>query len=99
MIVYGGLAMIFLVAGFGLGWYEYDLRWKIAHAVHRVRPEMQVLVLFSRARSLRTSSVHRIYREHYPDGRLAQWHVAFAIASPLCFLAFAALLALAIRHS
>jgi hypothetical protein len=99
MLLYGGLAALCLIAGFGLGMYEYELRRQIVHAVHEVRPDLERLTLFARARSLRNSNVQAIYREHYPDSSLLRRHRIVIIVSPACFIAFAILLALAIKHS
>src|SRR5579863_335063 len=99
MILYGVLAMLCLVAGFGLGWYEYDLRWKIVTAVHLARPDLQPYSLFTRARSLGSSEVHTLYRAHFPQGRLiARRRIAF-FAAPACFLLGALFLVLAYTHS
>jgi hypothetical protein len=98
VIVYGTLALLCLIAGFGLGMYEYELRRRIVDAVHRARPDLEARTLFARARSLRTSGIGDLYRERFPSGRLLQRHKAVAIATPACFLAFVLFLALAIRH-
>jgi hypothetical protein len=98
MFLYGGLAGLCLIAGFGLGMYEYNLRWQIVNAVHKIRPDLERFALFARARS-GSSSVHALYREHYPQGKLLRWHRIVSVASPACFIAFAVLFAVAIRHS
>ena len=90
--------MACLVAGFGLGMYEYDLRWKIVNAVHEVRPDLEPFALFARARSLRSSNVQAIYREHYPQSHLLRRHRIVTLAAPVFFIGFAVLLALAIKH-
>ena len=99
MFLYGGLAALCLIAGFGLGMYEYDLRRQIVRAVHEVRPDLDTFALFARARSLRASSVHALYRDHYPQSHLLRWHQIVSIVSPACFIAFALFLTLAIKHS
>lgn len=99
MILYGGLALLCLISGFGLGMYEYELRWRIVNAVHSVRPDLEPFALFSRARSLWRSPVYRIYRDHHPQSRLLRQHTIISLASPSCFVAFAVLLVLAIKHS
>jgi hypothetical protein len=99
MIVYGAAALICLIAGFGFGMYEYELRRRIVDAVHRARPDLESHTLLARARSLRTSRVGDLYRERFPNGRLLQRHRVVTIAAPLCFLAFVLFLALAIKHS
>jgi hypothetical protein len=99
VIVYGTLALLCLIAGFGLGMYEYELRRRIADAVHRARPDLEPRALFAITRSLRASGVGDLYRERFPKGRLLQRHTAVAIAAPACFLAFVLFLVLAIKHS
>ena len=91
--------MVCLVAGFGLGMYEYELRRQIVRAIHDVRPDLEPFALFARARALRSTNVQAIYREHYPQSHLLRRHRIVTLASPACFLAFAVLLALAIKHS
>ena len=99
MILWAALAMLCLVAGFGLGWYEHDLRWRIVRAVHRVRPDLEPLTLFARARSLRGSDVIEIFRNHYPDSPLLRRRRMVSVAAPACFLLSAAFLLMAIRRS
>ncbi|MGO9436114.1 MAG: hypothetical protein ACLPH3_05595 [Terracidiphilus sp.] len=99
MFVYGVLAILCLIAGFGLGMYEYDLRRQIVEAIHQVRPDLEYRALFARARSLRSPELTAIYLEQFPQSRLLQWHKTVSIAAPACFLAFALFLALAIKHS
>jgi hypothetical protein len=99
MILWAALAMLCLVAGFGLGWYEYDLRWQIVRAVHRVRPGMEPLALFARARPLWRSEVIEVYRNHFPDSPLLTRRLVVSLAAPACFLLSTAFLVMAIRHS
>ncbi len=99
MIVYGGLAALFLIAGFGLGMYEYELRRQVVDAVHRVRPDLDRFALYARARALRNSDVIAIYRENFPDSRLLTRRWIVSLAAPACFLLSAAFLLLAIKYS
>lgn len=99
MILWAALAMLCLVAGFGLGWYEYDLRWQIVRAIHRVRPGIEPRTLFARARPLWDSEVIAIYRTHFPDSPLLTRRLVVSLAAPACFLLSAAFLVMAIRHS
>jgi hypothetical protein len=99
MILYGVLAALCLLAGFGLGLYENDLRWQIVEAVHEVRPDLEPYAMFSRARSFWGSEVHQIYGTNNPEGSLLRWHKTISIAAITCFLAFAVFLVLAIRYS
>ncbi len=99
MIFYGVLAALCLLAGFGLGLYENDLRWQIVEAVHLVRPDLEPYAMFSRARSFWGSEVHRIHETQYSESRLTNWHRTISTAAIACFLAFAIFLALAFRHS
>lgn len=91
--------MLCLVSGFGFGWYEYDLRWRIVRAVQMVRPDLDPLVLFARSRSLWGSEVIALHRRHFPDSRLPMQRWIVSIAAPACFLLSAAFLVMAIRHS
>ena len=99
MIVYGVLAMLCLIAGFGLAMYEYDLRWQIVNAVHRVRPDLEPFALFARARSLGRGEVINLYRAHFPDGGLIQRRWVVSLAAPACFVLGAVLLVVAFTHS
>jgi len=99
MVLYGVLAMLCLVAGFGLAWYEHDLRWQIVNALHRVRPDLEPFALFARAGSLRRSEVLRLYRAHCADGDLVKRSQIVLLAAPACFLFGAALLVLAFTRS
>jgi hypothetical protein len=99
MILWAALAMLCLVAGFGLGWYEHDLRWQIARAVHRVRPDLELLALFARARPLRGSEVIDIFRNHFPDSPLLARRWIVSLGAPACFVLSAVFLVMAIRHS
>src|ERR1700753_2613021 len=99
MILWAALAMLCLIAGFGLGWYEHDLRWQIARAVHRVRPDLEPLKLFARASPLRSSEVIEIFRDHYPDSPLLTRRWIVALTAPACFLLSAVFLVMAIRLS
>lgn len=99
MILWAALAMLCLIAGFGLGWYEHDLRWQIARAVHRARPDMELFVAFARSRPLRRSEIIEIYRNHFPDSTLLTKRLVVSLAAPACFLLSAAFLVMAIRHS
>ena len=100
MILYGALAMVCLIAGFGLGMYEYDLRWQIVRAVRSVRPDLGPFVLFARVgSSARRSEVLSLYRAHFPSGTLIKrrWIVLFA--APACFVLGAIFLVLAFTRS
>ncbi len=100
MILYGALAMVCLIAGFGLGMYEHDLRWQIVRAVHSVRPDLGPFVLFARVgSSARRSEVLSLYRAHFPNGSLLKrrWIVLFA--APASFVLGAIFLVLAFTHS
>lgn len=99
MILFGVLAALSLVAGFGLGLYENDVRWQIVEAVHAVRPDLEPYAMFSRARSFRASEVHRLYQANYPENPLLKWHKTISLAAMVCFLAFAVFLVLAIKQS
>jgi hypothetical protein len=99
MFLYGVLSALCLIAGFGLGLYENDLRWRIVEAVQELRPDLEPYAMFSRARSFWGSEVHLIYHQHYPERPLLKWHRAISLAAIGCFLAFAALLVLAVRFS
>jgi hypothetical protein len=99
MILYGVLAALCLVAGFGLGLYESDVRWQIVEAVHEIRPDLEPYAMFTRARSFWNSEVHRLYGANYPERSLLKWHKTISLAAIFCFLAFAVFLVLAIRHS
>ena len=99
MILFGVMSALCLVAGFGLGLYEYDVRWQIVDAVTEARPDLEPFAAFARARSFWKSEVHRIYAAHYPESRLLLWHRTIALASIGCFLAFTVFLVLAIRRS
>ncbi|HEY6488985.1 MAG: hypothetical protein WCC26_10230 [Terracidiphilus sp.] len=99
MLVFGMLAALCLVAGFGLGLYENDVRWQIVEAVHAVRPDLEPYAMFSRARSFRNSEVHELYRANYAEHPLLKWHKAISFAAMVCFLAFAVFLLLAIKQS
>ena len=98
MIVFGGLAALCLIAGFGLGMYEYELRRQIVEAVHRVRPDLPRLMLLARARSLRDSEVVTLYREHFPDSPVLARRWMVTLAAPACFVLSAVFLVLAVRH-
>jgi hypothetical protein len=99
MVVYGALAILCLIAGFGLGLYEYELRRQIVEALHQARPDLDMRVLFARARSLRSPDLKAIFLQAFPESRLLQQHQAVALAAPAFFVAFALFLTLAIKHS
>jgi hypothetical protein len=99
MFLYGGVALLCLIAGFGFGMYEYELRRQIVHAIHDARPELDTLALYAGARALRASSVHAIYRDLFPESNILRRHAMVSLSSPACFVAFAVLLMLAIKHS
>jgi hypothetical protein len=99
MILFGVLAGLCLIAGFGLGLYENDVRWQIVEAVTEVRPDLEPYAVFSRARSFWDSEVHRLHAVHFPGSGLLRWHKAVSLAAIVCFLAFALFLILALRHS
>jgi hypothetical protein len=99
MILFGVLAALCLIAGFGLGLYENDVRWQIVEAVTQVRPDLEPYAVFSRARSCWNSEVHRIHAAHYPGSRLLRWHKTISVAVIVCFLAFAFFLVLALKRS
>jgi hypothetical protein len=98
MILYGVLAGLCLIAGFGLGLYENDVRWQIVEAVTEVRPDLEPYAEFSRARSW-DSDLHRIHAAHYPESHLLRWHKTVSLAAIVSFLAFALFLVLALKHS
>lgn len=99
MILFGVLAAFCLVAGFGLGLYENDVRWRMVEAVTDARPDLEPYLAFARARSFWNSEVHRIHALHYPESRLPRWHQAISLAAIACFLAFALFFVLAIKRS
>lgn len=99
MIFYGALALFCLVAGFGLGMYEHDLRWQIVNAVHSVRPDLKPFALFARSRSLHRSEAVDLYRVHFPSGPLLKKRQMALFAAPACFLLGAIFLVLAFTHS
>ena len=99
MFLYGGLALLCLIAGFGLGMYEYELRRQIVHAIHDARPELDTRTLYAGARSLRSSNVRGLYGDLYPESDVLRWHRLVSLLSPACFALFAVLLVLAIKHS
>jgi hypothetical protein len=99
MFLYGGLALLCLIAGFGLGMYEYELRRQIVHSVQAARPDLDTGALYAGARSWRASTVHGIYRDLFPESNVLRRHTMVSLASPACFVAFAVLLMLAIKHS
>ena len=99
MILYGVLAMLCLIAGFGLAMYEHDLCWQIVKAVHSVRPDLEPFALFARTRSLRRAEASNLYRDHFPDGSLLRKRQLVLIAAPACFLLAAVFLVLAFRQS
>ena len=99
MILYGGLALVCLIAGFGLGMYEYELRRQIVHAVQAARPDLDTGALYAGARSWRASYVHAIYRDLFPESTVLLRHAMVSLASPACFVPFAVLLMLAIKHA
>jgi hypothetical protein len=99
MLLYGILAALCLIVGFGLGLYENDLRWQIVEAIQEVRPDLDPYAMFLRARAFWGSEAHLIYRTHYPERPLLRWHQRISVAAIGSFLAFAVLLVLAIRHS
>jgi hypothetical protein len=98
MVVYGALAILCLIAGFGLGLYEYELRRQIVEALHQARPDLDMRVLFAHVRSLRSPDLKVIFLEAFPESRLLQQHRAVALAAPAFFVAFALFLTLAIKH-
>jgi hypothetical protein len=92
--------MLCLIAGFGLGMYEHDLRWQIVHAVHSVRPDLGPFVLCARVgSSARRSEVLSLYRAYFPNGSLLKrrWIVLFA--APASFALGAIFLVIAFTHS
>jgi hypothetical protein len=99
MILYGGLALVCLIAGFGLGMYEYELRRQIVHAIKAARPDLDIGALYADARSIGGSNVRNIYCSLFPESNLLRQHAIVAVASPACFVAFAVLLTLAIKNS
>lgn len=99
MVVYGGLAILCLIAGFGLGLYEYEMRRQIVEALHQARPDLDMRVLFAQARSLRSPDLKAIFFGAFPESRLLQWHRAISLEAPAFFVALALFLTLAIRHS
>jgi hypothetical protein len=99
MVLYGVMSALCLLAGFGLGLYENDVRWRIVEAVTEVRPDLEPYAAFSRARSFPASEVHSLYALHYPASGLVRWHRTISLAAIVCFLAFAVFLILAIKRS
>ena len=99
MILFGVLSALCLIAGFGLGLYENDVRWRIVEAVIDVRPDLEPYLAFARARSFWNSEVHRAHAAHYPESRLPRWHQAISLAAIACFLACAVFLLLALKRS
>jgi hypothetical protein len=99
MFLFGGLAALCLIAGFGLGMYEYELRWQIVNAVHSVRRDLEPFALFRRAGSLHRSDVQNLYRTHFPDGTLIRRRWFVSLAAVACFVLGAMFLVLAIRRS
>jgi hypothetical protein len=99
MFLFGVMSALCLVAGFGLGLYESDVRWRLVEAVMDARPDLEPYVAFARARSFWDSEVHRIHAVHYPESRLPRWHRTISLAAIFCFLASAVFLVLAISRS
>jgi len=91
--------MLCLIAGFGLGMYEHDLRRQIASAVRSLRPDMEFAARFARVRSPRASEALDLYRIHFPEGSLLKKRQMVLIAATACFLLGAVLLVAAITHS
>jgi hypothetical protein len=99
MVLFGGLAAICLIAGFGLAMYEYELRWQIVNAVHSVRPDLEPFMLFARARSVRATELLKLYRKHFPEDALLKKRRLVFLAAPACFVLGAVFLVLACTHS
>jgi len=99
MILYGVLAILCLIAGFGLGLYEHDLRWQLVRAVHGVRPDLDPATLYASARSLRRGEVLNLYQAHFPEGSLLKRRWVVSIAAPACFVFGAVFLVVAFTHS
>lgn len=99
MILYGVLAMLCLIAAFGLAMYEHDLCWQIVKAVHSVRPDLEPFALFARTQSLWRGETLNLYRDHFPDGSLLRKRQIVSFGAPACFLLAAVFLVLAFRQS
>lgn len=99
MILFGALALLCLIAGFGFGMYEHDLRWQIVNAVHSARPDLKPFALFARSRSLHRSEALELYRTHFPSGPLLKKRRMALFAAPTCFLLGAIFLMLAFTLS
>jgi hypothetical protein len=99
MILWAASAMLCLVAGFGLGWYEHDLRWQIARAVLRVQPKPDAPAPLSRVRPRRDAEIIEIFRDQFPDSPLLMRRSIVLVAAPACFLLSAVCLVMAIMRS
>jgi hypothetical protein len=99
MVFYGVVAALCLIAGFGLGMYEYELRRQIVNAVRSVRPDLDAGLLYASARSLRGGEVLNLYRTHFSDGGLLRRRWIVSLAAPACFVLGAVFLVVAFTRS